>query len=478
MAEGHGTTRVLVENAWCFDPVADLPGDLAAICLSFVSVRTLLCHAQRVSRAWNNAIGGGLPAVWHHVIFLRSDLADDALAVVASKSRGNTMSLSSRVSSSGLQHVCAMPSLKVLRIAVNDFSLTPVLPCLSLLEELYVSGSVRPRSARDGIVFPPLPFLTNLSCCCMESVGGLRNLPALTKLKLRYSSMQDDDAWSASLRDVTIFCHKPSSTVFHLIAALQHPVRLATDWSFLSNTSHDPHSSLPSFSTLQHLCVSRRCSSAFFSALNALRELELVGTVTTDYDVQCLTQLTNLQRVKIVCTRLSTHGFRRVCSMPSLTALSMTNCDSIVDYSALQLCSHLQRLSIYFCSQGDTLKGLQAIAELKYLEKLNLCIRPNNHLFSQFGNMRHLHKLHIQDSDVAGGIDPIETPSAVFAYLPLLHYLESIRLPLLDSVVDALDCLVQMPRLRCVLLANRLSDNERSRLRDSLPRLEVLGEDY
>lgn len=49
------------------DPVAILPGDLVALCLSFLDVNTLLGVAQFVNHAWRDALDGGLPAVWHDV---------------------------------------------------------------------------------------------------------------------------------------------------------------------------------------------------------------------------------------------------------------------------------------------------------------------------------------------------------------------------------------------------------------------------
>lgn len=75
----------LTTTCKCLDPVLELPGVLAALCLSFVDVRDRLSHAQFVSRAWHDAIDGGLPGVWHDVSMF---MGDAFLAEVVRKSHG------------------------------------------------------------------------------------------------------------------------------------------------------------------------------------------------------------------------------------------------------------------------------------------------------------------------------------------------------------------------------------------------------
>lgn len=99
----------------CFDPISRLPGDLAAICLSFLGVGTLLGVAQRVSRAWQAAIDGGLPAVWHAVRGTTGGhLSETQLVEIIRKSHGNAISFSASLATQSLHHVRSFSNLHIL----------------------------------------------------------------------------------------------------------------------------------------------------------------------------------------------------------------------------------------------------------------------------------------------------------------------------------------------------------------------------
>lgn len=141
-------------------PIAELPGDVVAICLSFLDTRTLLRAAQFVSRAWRDAIGGGLPAVWHDVC-VHGDVSDGQMAEIARQSCGNTMSFSASVPAHSLRHLCWFSNLRLLHIELQSISrsssISVMLSRFPLLEELSV------RNFSD-VVFPPLIHLKTVQC--------------------------------------------------------------------------------------------------------------------------------------------------------------------------------------------------------------------------------------------------------------------------------------------------------------------------
>lgn len=472
-----------------FDPTVDLPGDLTAICLSFVGVRTLLVSAQRVNRAWRDAINGGLPAVWRDV-----QLDDPAAMMpqVVQKSHGGIRSLRivSVTLTSAVNHIRSFSTLRVLDIGIPlraECTISPVLPSLLLLEDLSVRNS-------RGIIFPPLQFLKSVRVNACKMVQGLHNLHALTKLDVRTCSVDNEGAWPTSLREVSIFTHPVQARnprIVERIAALQHLVLLATDWSFAAvdfsfNTvfipPYDQLSFLPGFTSLQQLAVrfsyNNPLQQAVFNQLGAmtfLRELKLEEVVQTGQCMQCLAQLTNLHSLTLSDLHtLTTEGIRHVSALPNLTRLAINVCVSINDYSFVGLCTQLRELKLFHRHHQLSLAEVLAISRLQHVTKLDLAAQlANPALFSHFLTMcslRHLHMWYWDDSD-----NPASP--AAFSSLPNLTRLESISIfPIeKDSISKMVDYLVQMPTLRSIALPTKLGVEDTARLRAALPRLETIA---
>lgn len=191
---------------WHMDPVTYLPGDVAALLLSFLSIRTLLCSAQLVNHAWQEAIDGGLPAVWFNVR-LGYKISDTALSVVAQKSRGQVRELEvARMTSRGLSTLPSFSDLRVLSITASYFFIywyvqerppSAILSSLPLLERFSIdyirTGSIDQHKLE--IAFPPMRFLQTVCCIECRIVKCLHNLPSLTKLQLERCCVGADDIW-------------------------------------------------------------------------------------------------------------------------------------------------------------------------------------------------------------------------------------------------------------------------------------------
>lgn len=483
-------------SSWCFDPVASLPGDIAAICLSYVGVHSLLGAAQHVNHAWRDAIDGGLPAVWHRVCLGRFKLTEEQLAVIANKSHGNILSLTQPRGSSplygfeitayGFSHFCSSSSLRVLVIENLGFKsdATPELSCFPLLEEVSF------RRARN-IAFPPLQFLKSVRCVRCGAVQGLRNLPALTKLVLRHIFWEVDDVWPASLREVTIY-HFPSKhpQLLTSISSLQQPVQLETDWSFarmrndMLSPRYEEPAFLPGFTTLQRFSLKLNLFAhtphfvfKHLSAMTFLRELKLASFTCPDPDLQCLVEFRNLQRLTLSHLNGLSSSNRALCNLAlisSLTSLSITECFS--DYSRVGMCIQLRELTICSYDHRLSLMEAQAVSKMQ-LEKLKLYVPLKDpSTFSYFCTMHYLRELYLWASYNDSCI-----PASAFASLPNLSRLERFDVSKIGDIAELVNCLVQMPRLRFIralsMMAgdeHRLSEKDKARLRNALPKLEVL----
>lgn len=475
---------------FCFDPVVDLPGDLAALCLAFLDYQNLLRHALGVSREWRDAIDGGLPGVWYDV-----SLGDDArLQMVVQKSRGRIMTLDGffahSLSTQDLGSIRLLTNLRVLELFFGraDWSLTDQLSSLAKLEQFSVSATVWTKIT---VRFPPLPCLRVVRCKCNE-VNGLHNLPALTNLELRRCNVDASIAWPASLREVTIYSHPTlNHQVVDRIAALQQPIKLATDWSFAVSESCSRSdvtefanyrlSFLAGFTTLQHLAIDQYSFPLsplilHIAAIPSIRKLSLTeGAGLQDEDLRCLSQLTNLQSLQLRCiVGPSSQGLRHLSALPSLTTLTLAYLNHVHDYSSVGLCSHLRELTIF-----TSLPRKLRIAEVEAIVKLHLLQTIS--LFTAFEDVGHcLHALRelvslreLAVMDYSDGWVPVASFSTLLA-LSLLEKLQLQRVRQQDTS-ELLDHLVHLPTLRCIQLSRiRLSDQDKSRLREALPRLELL----
>lgn len=481
VADIAASCLAVVRPLWFFDPVLDLPEDLAAHCLSFLDARSLLITVWRVNHAWRDAIDGGLPAVWRDMS-LREQLSAAQLAEVARRSHGRIFLLDGQVLEDGMQVIHSFSGLRVLRTSTppnSGCSVSPVLSCFPLLEALTVNHETVP------VVIPPLQALKAIRCSRCHSINGLHNLPALTKLDINATALQEGDAWPASLRDVVIRNYpKYDPGVVDRIAALQQPVSIDSDWWFVWSDIHslppDNLSFLASFSTLQRLVTDlpHRFISPFFSYLSAmatssLRELDIRSGAITDERLQRLSSLTNLQTVSLHCSgEMTSEGLRHVCELPALTSLCLNCCSSVTDYSHVGRCSHLRELRITHHSCVD----VRAVTQLQHLENLELCFHDIPHdLIRDLCTMSSLRHL-----SVCGIYCEPSMPATVFASLPTLTALESIRVPQVHPVgqlVELVDYLVGIPMLRRIELheENKVDAQDEARLREALPRLETIS---
>lgn len=437
----------------CYDFVTQLPEVLAASCLSFLDVNSLLGAAQLVNHAWHHAINGGLPAVWHCVHVRGDALTDSCLQDVAN----NIMSLQ-----------------------MSHCSISPILPHLPFLEDLNVYQS-------DGVIFPPLRFLRKVRCAKCHAVSGLHNLPSLTSLELSSCTVDKDDVWPGGIRKVVIhFYRQLEPVIFDRIFSLPQLRHLDTDWTFASeifnsnNTlftpPYDQLSFLPRITTLQHLTLTRLSPLSilplqpFFDhicSLTSLRQLKLDHINAIDQDLHSLCQLPNLRAVTLCFTpQITNQGLQNVCAIPNLTKLCISHCPCITDFSCVGQCSMLKVL-ILRRNLSLSLVEVQAITRLQHLRKLVASVILRDPLiFSHFCSMVSLRELASDDHD--------KLPASAYANLPSLTRLESIRVSPVDHH-DMVDCLVRMPSLRRICLRYKLNKQEEARLRDSLPRLETLS---
>lgn len=473
---------------WRFDPVLDVPKELADLCLSFLGVHSLLNDAQRVSHAWKDAVDGGLPTIWHHVLLRRLKdvpLADAQFAIVAQKSHGRIQSLKAesayRISTQGLQHLRTCPNLRVLDIQLLPnvgCAISPVLPFLPLLEELVVWHS-------ETVILPPLQFLGTLRCNGCKVVQGLRNVPALTKLEFQfYSCLADaDDDWPTGLREVAINSYPVFHPVIvHRIAAMQQLIRLDTDWSFAHQPEHTlfspPHnqlSFLQRITTLQHFSFSGSMQMAMHAfpfqavfnhlgAMLSLRELELAHVRTDDQDLQCLAHLTSLESLRLYGLNTLT----RVPPLHNLKRLCIRWCTSIQDYSSISVCSQLRELTIFPNAMGRHSGLVQAVTQLHYLEMFKWMHKDHDDMLAHLCNMRSLRALVVR-KDYG-----LPIPASAFASLPNLTLLEKVCVAPVQNTSELVDCLVQMPRLKNIRFVCGRDIEIEDRLRNALPRLEII----
>lgn len=474
-----------VQSPWCFDPISDLPGDLAALCLTFVDVRSLLLAAQRVNHAWHHAIDGGLPAVWRGIHLggtMSGDNRHDPLVEnAAQKSHGAIKTLRasllySRLSAQGVNHIRTLCNLRVLSLQLSACSIGPVLPYLPLLEDLSIACS-------DDITFPPLHFLNSVCCKHCQCVKGLHNLPSLTRLDVVWSDLDAEDIWPASLREVSIFYHDQLvPQLIDRIAALQQPTEIATDWSFAKPYNQtlfllfpdpDQLSFLQAFTTLQRFTVAfvfpTHIVYEYLPSMMSIRELTLRHVSATAQDMQCLAQLASLQHLSL--TEIDRPAFSHVSRIPNLTSLHVSSCANVDDYSSLGSCSKLRELFIRDTGHTMPLAEFQALTRLEHIVSLKLIFyHIDASALSHLSAMRGLRELCVWSSN--GRI----TYSS-FASLPSLYLLEDICVyPILaENISDLVDCLVQMTRLRCICVGRTLTTHQEARLRDALPRLESVN---
>lgn len=485
-----------------FDPIADMPGDLVALWLSFVDIPSRLGIAQFVSHAWREAIGGDMPAVWHDVCCERR-LNNSQMVDVVCKSRGHIRKLRLHVIASPecLPVIQSLRDLRVLHISfIRHHPLfAAVMPSLTLLNELSVDGAAclpaGPLLDRISVDIPTLPVLHTLRCTSCGRISGLHNLPSLTTLDVQRCDTITVDAgvaWPASLRQVTIFNHRACDfRVLERIAALHHPTLLETDWSFayfLNETFRRPGDQLAflgGFSTLQRFTVLRDSVSPLLptddlieciGAMVSLRELTLMDICMRDKHLRLLTQLTNLQNVTISgYHQLTDEGVRILCAIPNITGLSIEywRATSFVD---IRQCKQLKTLRIrqnlprHSCLSEASLLSIVQLTQLEKLE-LQACFeRPNNILLS-LREMPRVRDLFVKDL----GVDGIDARS--FSALLTMSSLQTLRIDPIrkDDLPLLVDCLVQMPSLRHIYIAGcdlEPTPQIEQSLRDTLPRLE------
>lgn len=476
----------------CFDPVAALPGDLAALCLSYVESDDLLKHAQRVSRAWRDAIDGGLPAVWFHGVHLTSTATDAQLAEVVRKSHGAMRTLTlqgiANLTVQGLDIIRSLSDLRHLGIGFGHapHPFATFQPSFPLLEDLYISYA--DEHDRVEIEFPPLMHLKSVWLMGCK-VKGVHNLSSLTKLDCIACAVDVDaeETWPASLRDVGMHQVVANPRVLDRIAAIPQLVAISTDWSFAAaNAQHDPLSFLSGF-TLQRLfvtCVAHRFPLDplfnILSLMTSLRELNItvfLGIVTGEH-LESVAQLTNLRELTITTARDdSFYRFPDHCLqivspiLPQLHGLALS-CEQISDYSLIASCSQLRRLRIVRPGHTLSLAEVQAISQLQHLESLDLDAG-----FADINHFSHLCALRsLRNLDFNGGA---VIPATAFSGLPALCYLEAICIYSIkdEDLPRLVGCLVQMPKLRSVVTNytnTALSAEDEQMLRDALPRLEIL----
>lgn len=476
----------------CFDPVADLPGELAAICLSFLGPPAVLGVAQHVSRTWRNAIDGSLPAVWHDVNLEHINLTDALLTEVVRKSHGAVMTLKFCRSTTTVDadHICSLHNLRILHLDLTalfykeTFSL--VLPSFPLLEDLEVRGC-----CAFDVVLPPLHFLTRMYCSSSRSLTNLHNLPSLNNLYVFQCSVDASEPWPASLRDVTILNHRAyDQRVVERIAGLPHLVSLDTDWSFLPADyqaiffapPYDQLSFLANIVTLEkfsiypHIIVHHTVLFPYLGAMSSLRDLRMQYARTTDQDLQVLSQLTHLHTLNLSLLNTITSESIRViaCVVPNLTNLTIKYCPYIADYSPVGLCSQLTSLEIV--DDGNRLLAIseqRAIAQLPLLKSLVLCMRMRDTIdMSAICTLRSLRKLDV--INVAYNTLPVSAQT--ISLLSAISSLEYIRIHTVKAkdLPVLVDILVQMPKLRVISMGSNFSAQDKKRLRDALPRLEKL----
>lgn len=476
------------KTPWCFNPVADLPGDMAAICLSFVGIPSLMLAAQRVCRAWRDAIHGGLPGIWSDICveFFRND-CDSSRLLDVMENRIQPFISRCLISAHNLLRFPPFCNLRVLEVMWLEGTIGAVLSGLPLLEAFSVTMSF-------GLLvsFPPLPFLATVQCSRCKSIQGLHNLPALTKLDLDECTVEVDIAWPASLRELAIFAYSAIDyRVVHRIAELQQPVELRTDWSFLhKNCSeqtflippYDQLAFLSRFNTLQRFALTIKQGYSpppqilfqyqYCDAMIHLQELAIEVVEVTDEDLHCLAILSNLRSLHFYCVNtLSALCFHHISAIPNLTSLHLQDCSGITDYSLVGSCRHLIHLFIHYHLHCLSYEEVQSISQLQHLHELDVLVwslvEPES--FARFCAMHTLREFRFCCWD-----SPV--PPAAFASLPSLRLLERIHLPqdVVSDFTKLVDCLVQMPTLRHVIFDFLPNKQDQARLRHALPRLETL----
>lgn len=469
-----------------FDPVACLPGDLAAICLSFLDFRTLLGAAQFVSHAWRDAIDGGLPAVWHKLC-VDGYLKDEKLAGIIQKSRGRIQEFHMHCFSStrGCVYLIRMLSnLRSLHIAARHILLSP----LPLLEDLSIDG--RDHCDTD-VVLPVMPSLKTVCVKWCKSVNGLHNLPVLSSLYVESSKIAAEEPWPASLREITIYSHHcVNPRVLERIASLQQLTKLVTDWSFCNNYRRSmltpPYDQLSFLSTLksfQHLAVTFTRNIPFsalsnhFAAMASIRQLSFQFATITDEDLRSTCRISTLQVLKFRNLEspsiITSQGLQHLSSLPSLTKLTLHTYDSgssITDYAAVGSCTQLRSLRIDGRFHHLSLNEIQVISSLPHLEKLRLCVRIDPDHFKVLCTVRSLRELNMHMVNV-------DMKHIHVRYLSALPSLSALETLIMHYVIDAsklVDYMVQMPTLRHIRTPAQLCAEDEARLREALPRLETL----
>lgn len=471
-----------------FDPIADLPADLAALCLSFLDVPSLLVVAQYVSHAWRTGIDGGLPAVWHIVHLNYVNLRDEMWAEVVQKSHGRIVFLqidASHISAQSVKRIRSLSRLRYMRITICAKLDAQILAGCPLLEQLTV------ESARHSVVtltIPPLQFITTLRCIALDHVEGIQNLPSLKTLNLISCFRVDArEPWPADIRDILI-CNVSHIDIQLLdrIGALQHLTSLNTDWSFVHSEYSSPVSSLSAInrlsdnstiSALQHLVVQHipfALLRASLVIMNRLCKLEVLCCSLTDQDLQCISQLaTNLQQITLMETTphtslITNTGLHHLCGMHNITKLDLYGCESITDYSTISTCSQLRYLKLQTSDRVLSRDEAKAFGKLQRLETLEMLtsLDEQGRCFEQFCMMRNLRVLRVSSGEF------LLTDTALSA-LPSLLFLEKFDvhdIPV-KTLAELVDRLVLMPTLKHV----DINAGEYVKiLRKALPRLEYV----
>lgn len=475
------------------DPVRVLPDDLVALCLSFVGVETLLGAAQLVNRSWHHAIDGNLPAVWTDVQLQDPSVSNADLAEVVRKCRNQIRTL--KITPQGLHAIRSLSNLRVLHICLlTKRSISPLLSSLPLLEELFVSYSIRHPGV--NIVFPVMQHLRTFICRTCWLIKGIHNLHALSTLELAAVSVEASTPWPASLREFTIYDSSDfNPQLLDRIAALQHPTKLDTDWQFLYPS--DPTSSfftppyeqfafLSTFTSLHYLSTSSiDCPHipffTYISALTSLRELRLEGDLVSDQDLQCLRHLRSLHRLTFYCLlSVTSNGFKHVASLPNLIELTVVNCERIADYTPISSCTALRMLDIWEY-RALSLAEVQAITQLSQLEELRVStvLNDSNHV-SMFCSIRSLRDLDLSHTGHHGAAMP-RMHATVFSGLATVLSLERLLVSniQIEEGSKLVDYLVQLPELyEIAVYCKSITEQDQFRIRDALPRLEVLQFDY
>lgn len=121
---------------------------------------------------------------------------------------------------------------------------------------------------------------------------------------------------------------------------------------------------------------------------------------------------------------------------------------------------------------------MRALAQLQHVDSLELFVYAldNPADFSHFCAMRSLKKLQVDLCNLSQCI-----PFSSFSALPALSVLQELSVPRVESRVEGrdvrdlmVDCLIRMPKLRCISGRNGLRAMHKARIRDALPRLETL----